>query len=189
MKSSDTNPSKDNDYDGNICLCGCGKELDQTNKYYVKKYIHGHNVKYIKRNYPKGKTHPNWKGGGYLHQSYWYIRKPNHPFSYRNGYIAEHRLIYEHYLKILFDEDVYIPSNVDIHHIDSNTQNNSLINLEALPREKHISLEHTKDKSDRCCLLCRGITYINKKTGYEHWFKYLNGFICNVCYSRILRNK
>ena len=48
---------------GKSCLCGCHKELIQTNKYYIKKYIHGHILKCIKRSYPKGKKHPNWKGG------------------------------------------------------------------------------------------------------------------------------
>lgn len=27
------------------CFCGCGKEVVQNNKYYISKFIHGHNNK------------------------------------------------------------------------------------------------------------------------------------------------
>jgi len=55
MKTNNTDLSDENDTDGKSCLWSRGKELIQTNNYYIKKYIHGHNVKYMKRSYPKGK--------------------------------------------------------------------------------------------------------------------------------------
>ena len=36
----------------NLCNCGCGKELIQTNKYYTKKFIYGHSN--------RGKNNPNF---------------------------------------------------------------------------------------------------------------------------------
>lgn len=123
-------------------------------------------------------------------QGYQYVLKHNHPFAdKRNKRVLVHRLVYEHYLKILFDEDIYIPEGIDIHHIDGNRQNNSLINLQPMSRSKHLSLEKignkntTKDMSDRYCLLCGGKT-TKSKEGWEKWNRYQNGFICSKCFGK-----
>ena len=44
---------------------------------------------------PRGKEHPNWQGGRRKVGDYWYILKPNHPFTTKQGYVCEHRLIVE----------------------------------------------------------------------------------------------
>lgn len=73
-----------------------------------------------------GKNNPNWKGGikktkpGYIQ-----IYKPDHPYSDKNGYIQEHRLIIE---KVL---GRFMKPHECAHHIDKNRKNNKNKNLVA----------------------------------------------------------
>ena len=99
--------------------------------------------------------------------------------------MREHRLIFEHYLKIVFDEYVYIPRNIEIDHNNNDKQDNSLINLNCFTRKEH-KFKHRKDMSDRFCLLSGDKTGIDKE-GYERWHKYKDGFICNKCYMRYMK--
>lgn len=118
------------------------------------------------------------------HDGYILLKKSDHPNRNSDNNIQEHRLVYEHYLKILFDKDVYIPKEIEIHHINENRQDNSLINLTPLTKEKHNKLHHIKDMSDRYCLLCdSNETYIDKNN-YQHWIKYNNEFICKSCFGK-----
>lgn len=121
------------------CSCGCGNDIPikANSKHELRRYIKNHN------NY--GSTNPIWKGGSYIEvikvkggkeKRYRKTRKPDHPFAVK-GYVKTHRLVYEHYLKILFDEDIYIPPEIDIHHNNENTLDNSLINLTALEHGEH----------------------------------------------------
>ena len=109
-----------------LCECGCG----ETTTFYRGRFR-----KYLKGHCNRGKDHSgnkegNWKGGKYKHMSgYILIKKPDHPYCNKNGYVYAHRLIYEHYLKIIFDEDVYIPVDWDIDHINHIRDQNNLINL------------------------------------------------------------
>lgn len=131
-----------------------------------------------------GSNSPNWNGGRKKssNKRYWLIWKPDHPFANCSGYIFEHRLIVEHYLKILFDEDVYLPSNIDIHHINGNTLDNRIQNLEPLYHGQHMILEHIIDMSDRYCLLCNSNYSRNR-----NWYNYDNGLICIKCYGYLYR--
>ena len=43
----------------------------------------------------KNIKHPRWNGGKIKRTGYWYINQPEHPFSGKQGYIAEHRLVME----------------------------------------------------------------------------------------------
>lgn len=115
-------------------MCGCGQYIIQKYSWYKAKYIKGHNI-------GKGSNNMFWKGGRKKVRKYWYVYKPNHPFATKYGYVLEHRLVYEHYLKILFDEDVYIPKEIDIHHIDGNKENNFIQNLQPLYKFDHMRLE------------------------------------------------
>lgn len=126
-----------------------------------------------------GKDHPNWKGGRMYSRGYCYSWKPDHPNRYRN-YVASHRLVYEQYLSILFDEEVFIPEDQDVHHINGNKQDNSLINLELLSRSKHTSHHFKKDMNDRKCIICKRETFTTKK-GYQKWYKYKDGYMCSKC--------
>jgi hypothetical protein len=113
--------------------------------------------------------------------------RPDHPFCNSNNYIQDHRLVYEHYFKILFDEDIYIPKELEIHHIDKNIQNNSLINLEPITKSSHTKIHNPKkDYFNVVCSICGCTeTYIHPKTGHEEWFDdEINGWKCKKCYMR-----
>jgi len=141
------------------------------------------------KNIQTGDKNPNWKGGRYKDgRGYWYIKRPNHPFSSKRGYVQEHRLVYEHYLSILFDEDIYIPKIYDIHHIIPVKKGgtNALINLELLSKPEHVSLEHSIDHSKTICLLCgSNETYMREnRNNRVDWYVYKNGYICSKCYGK-----
>jgi len=138
----------------------------------------------------KGPNSNFWKGGkqntkyGYL-----LIHKPDHPYCDCRNYVQSHRLVYEHYLSIIFDEDVYIPKKYEVHHINGNKQQNNLLNLELLTKSEHSSITYKnnkfpkKDMSKRLCLLCHGKTPLTNR-GHECWYKYKDGFICSRCYKK-----
>lgn len=97
----------------------------------------------------------------------------------------------EHYLKILFDEDVYIPSDIDVHHINGNKMDNSLINLEFKTRSDHTIHHNRVDMTDRFCSNCKSTTtYIKKKNGHPEWIRDgKGGWLCNKCRCRKYRNE
>jgi len=129
-----------------------------------------------------GNDHPRWKGGIFIdNRGYILIRNSNRQNSHKNGFIYQHRLIYENYLSILFDEEVFIPQEYEIHHINEIKSDNRLINLELLTKQEHRT-KHEKIMSNRICLLCKSDkTYITQK-GKPHWLKYHHGYICMKCY-------
>lgn len=142
-----------------LCECGCGKSCRN-------RFVNGHN---------KG----HFKNGVRMNGEYVEVliglRK----------YELEHRLVYKHYLKILFDEDIEIPKGVDIHHIDGNKKNNSLVNLIPLWHEEHVSFHFTKDMSTRICFICNSNNSLIRNNGYTQWYYYKGDktkFICNRCY-------
>ena len=106
-----------------FCACGCGQILLKYDwRYRERKFIDSH-VKVPRY----GKDNNKWNGGIRETEKYIYVSKKDHPFADFHGYVRTHSLVYEHYLKILFDEDIYIPREIHIHHIDNNGKNNSLI--------------------------------------------------------------
>ena len=48
---------------------------------------------------PRGKNHWHWNGGRKNNNGYVMIYKPNHPNCDQQGYVREHRLVMEQYLK------------------------------------------------------------------------------------------
>ena len=54
---------------------------------------------------------------------YWYILDKNHPYSGKQGYIAEHRLIMEKHL------GRYLTKQEAVHHINHNIADNRIKNL------------------------------------------------------------
>lgn len=121
--------------------------------------------KVIRHKNLSGSNNPNWKGGIKRDEWYYRILKPEHPNADNQGYVAHHRLIYEHYLSIIFDEDMFIPKEYEIHHITPVKEGgtNALINLTLMTRGEH-QRHHTlgnrnnrgkhKDLSDRKCFRC-----------------------------------
>lgn len=65
-----------------------------------------------------GKNGSNWKGGRIIHLGYIRIYKPNHPYADKQGYVREHRLVVERYIKR------YLKPNEHIHHISDRDNNN-----------------------------------------------------------------
>lgn len=95
-----------------LCECGCGGEVHRNRKYVV-----GH----IKKS---GSNHPSWRGGTQkLKNGYIGIHLPEHPRANPSGYVREHVLVMETYLKRRI-----LPTE-HIHHIDGNRSNNTIGNL------------------------------------------------------------
>lgn len=170
--------TEENTINNHLCLCGCKQ---QTRSYRGKynKFIAGHNLKLMIKT---GSNHPKWNGGKCINsQGYIMIYSPNHPNKDHHNCVRQHRLIYENYLSIIFDEDIYITKGYEIHHINKQVDDNRLINLELLTHKEH-KFKHRWDKSNRLCVMCNSKTTISK-SGHEYWYKYEDGFICNNCFN------
>ena len=90
-----------------------------------------------KRNLTKAAlTREGGKGGIIVNNGYVYEYSPNHPFAWKQKYVAQHRLVMEkklgRYLK---------PSEV-VHHKDGDTKNNNLENLELYPTKNEHMKQH-----------------------------------------------
>jgi len=73
-------------------------------------------------------------------KGYIMIRKPNHPSSWKNGYIKLHRLIMEKYLGRYLKEDEHI------HHINGDKKDNRIDNLQLTNSSEHRKTHNIKDK-------------------------------------------
>jgi len=123
-----------------------------------------------------GPENHNWKGGRRLVDGYWYILVSNHPYTTKQGYVCEHRLVMEKKI------GRYLTREEEVHHINGIKTDNRIENLMLFSNAaKHRHYEKTLDKSNRYCLLCGQKTYTDKK-GHERWYFYRDGFICQKCY-------
>lgn len=122
-----------------FCKCGCGKEIDNLrvkSNWHLCRWINGH--------HNKGNNNSRWKGYTITKRGYIAVKRFDHPFRNSKNSVLEHRLVYEHYLLILFDEVIYIPKKIDIDHEDENKQNNALINLRPMTRSEHKKIHAMK---------------------------------------------
>jgi hypothetical protein len=128
-----------------------------------------------------------WQG---RNREYGYIMAWDHPFRWKIGYVSIYKLVYEKYLTKINGIKTYIHSNVDVHHIDHNTKNNFITNLEIIPHEEHKAYHHKKGKEKilkRRCICCNNSTWKNKK-GVYFWNNYENlGYLCNKCNNKFKR--
>jgi hypothetical protein len=84
-----------------------------------------------------GEKHPNWRGGRILIGGYVYVYSPTHENATKDGYVAEHRLVMEHYLGRLLTKDEVV------HHLNENVQDNRLENLKLYSSNgKHTAENH-----------------------------------------------
>ena len=122
-----------------LCKCDyCGKEFKRDFKDVERRNhqfcpgidricFHKYNSKAQKGRWT-GMKNPHWKGGRTYNTGYVYIKKPEHPYSKKDGYIAEHRLIMEKHL------GRYLKSWEIVHHKNRVRDDNRIENLELLPR-------------------------------------------------------
>lgn len=142
----------------------------------------------------RGENNIKWKGGRIKQKDgYWYYLVPDHPYRNCDDRVAGHRLVYEHYLKILFDEDMYIPKNIEVDHIDENKENNALINLRPLTKSEHQRMHKLIDHTNTRCSdpKCKhpDKTQLDKREGGRfgrpNWYNDGNGGKwCSTCYRR-----
>lgn len=90
--------------------------------------------------------HPRWKGGKIKRSGYWYINMPSHPFSGKQGYVAEHRLIMEAHL------GRYLVHSEVVHHINHDKIDNRLSNLELCSSPGQHSLTHHPEALQKATL-------------------------------------
>ena len=126
------------------CECGCGQEVTY-NKYRLRRFISGHQFKIFKNTtYIFGDKNNLWRGGIRYRHGYIYKKNYTHPYKDSDNYVATHRLIYENYLSVLLDEEIFIPKVFEVHHINGIKDDNRLINLELLPGKIHRQLRYEK---------------------------------------------
>ena len=80
-----------------------------------------------------GKNHPMWKGGKSKHsEGYILIRRPKHPYCNNAGYVLEHRLIMEQWLRkndptnpnlIEINNILYLKRKARVHHHEKRNDN------------------------------------------------------------------
>lgn len=97
-------------------------------------------MKGTKRPGRHGKKAPNWKGG-IQKQSDGYILEycPKHPFTSKRGFVLQHRLVMEKYIKRFL-----LPTEI-VHHINEIKDDNRIENLMLLNnRGEHNTIHKTK---------------------------------------------
>jgi len=113
-----------------------------------------------------------------ISDKYYEIYKPYFKYSYKNGYVLEHRYIYHIYLSIKYNRIIYLPKSYDIHHINKNTLDNRIENLKLLTRKQHKYEDKNPEILNRKCNLC------HKK--HKQWLNDIDGFICIICHVMVL---
>jgi hypothetical protein len=119
-----------------LCGCGCG-EIVPTRKQNGKlRYCRSKNGKFYLSNHRphiKGNKSHKWKGGRYKTTTgYICISVPNHPNADKDGYVLEHRYVWE-------QVNGPLKLNEVVHHINGIRDDNRIENLIALTKSKHIS--------------------------------------------------
>lgn len=185
------------------CDCGCGQlrpELDERGR--SRRFIYRHYNGSFSKSWNKGGVgfkHSEetkvrfrlrvgdkaggWKGGRYISsKGYHYLYKPNHHFATKDGYVFEHRIVWEEY-----HNAVLLPWG-DIHHRDHDKLNNKIENLDAMIHGKHTTLTNTKHFSNVCCHYCNDSKTYIKKNGKPMWYHDKNdweSFVCKQCYDKL----
>ena len=126
---------KYNEHDLILCGCGCG----QLRTRYDKK---GRLCFYINHHAQTGEMHPNFNNGKNKNKA-GYIRlfRPEHRFADPNGWVYEHRIVFEEYYQCCL-----IPKISAIHHKNDVKDDNRIENLEGMSRRQHKAL-HLKEKN------------------------------------------
>ena len=117
-------------------LCNECEKIQYKFPCYVKDRTHNFCCRKCKHTYDSknlnGKNNPSWKGGrikvigGYIR-----VSAPKHPNCDSMGYVLEHRLLIEKKI------GRYLTSKEIIHHINGNTSDNKIENLQIVTRAEH----------------------------------------------------
>jgi len=136
------------------CVCGCGETIPKfTHDLKTQKYKHGHHVRIENPLFWGGENHWAWKGGIRYHgNGYRYIWNPKHHFAIKEGYVLEHRLVWEEYHKAIL-----LPW-ADVHHKNKDILDNRIENLQAMMNGEH-SRYHRLEESKMG---------ISNRTKYKH---------------------
>jgi len=123
----------------NICKI-CKTKISIKSKYCRKCY-----QSILSKRNQSGFNNACWRGGRTKHsRGYIYVKKRQHPFSDKQGYIFEHRLIMEEKL------GRYLTKKEIVHHINGIVDDNRIENLELTTQSqhinKHITIEYLKNR-------------------------------------------
>ena len=130
-----------------------------------------------------GQTHWNWQGGKRHHcDGYIQIWNPTHHFTDCNGYVMEHRLVYEEFHKCC------LLSWVDIHHINRIKDDNRPENLEGMTKGEHTTTHQRSIPPDRTCYICNSPKTYMRSTNAQ-WYRHHDGFLCQHCYRHTVWEK
>ena len=100
--------------------------------------LHKQHISQAKQANPmNGNKHWNYKRGKWVDaRGYVLLKKPNHPNAKARGYILEHRYIMSNHLgRPLRPREV-------VHHINHNTMDNRIANLQLMDVKQHVRLHH-----------------------------------------------
>lgn len=87
-----------------------------------------------------GADNPSWKGGRRISSGYIRIKAPQHPRADKEGYVAEHILVWEE------THGQRLPEGWIVHHLNGIRYDNRPPNLLGLPDKKHRRLLQAKAK-------------------------------------------
>jgi hypothetical protein len=173
------------------CACGCGTEIIQKGYYRTSKFIQGHNS-FLRR----GSLNPNYGKRGPETSTYkigrtksgdgkyWILSgKQGYPRADQAGRILEHIYVYQEYHKVC------LLKGVQIHHKNKDGLDNRISNLEVISPSEHTKIHFPrKDRENTFCITCGGKTTTDKR-GYDRWHKYQDGYRCDICYKRAMREQ
>lgn len=115
----------------------CGSEVEKIMKDGVKAKVCSRSC-YAKIRERRGP----YKSGTVLISGYYYDYLPEHPFSTKKGYVAQHRIQAENKIGRML-----LP-NEDVHHINEIKTDNRQENLMVMSKSEHSKLHRKKTKRD-----------------------------------------
>lgn len=87
-------------------------------------------------------------GTGLLSHKYKYFYDPTHPLALTNGCVYYHRHL------VSMREGRWLNADEHVHHIDDNSLNNELSNLQILSRSEHTRVHRAAEYLIQKCLFC-----------------------------------
>ena len=147
-------------------------------------------VQQLRRLSPKsriGENNGRWKGGRIQHKPNYYVQvwQPSHHFASKQGYVPEHRLVWEQ------THNACLLKKSHVHHINGIKDDNRPENLQAMTQKQHLRLERQIDMSQRKCFWCESMkTKTCSRTNRPIWFRReKETLICYRCHQKDRRSQ